>query len=122
MPKGKIRGIKEPDQERPKPEGRQLITLPPGSLATKDTPLWLRSAKAIAMIEESDRYAVAARDRERDLCMNIIPLDEDDGFPKRLALILETAGFERFAFGKPCPNNSLKSSPYCRSCKKELGE
>ena len=116
MSKGKLRGIQEPE-EHPKSEGWPQITITPGRLVTKDTPLWLRSLQAIAMIKESDRYKSAAGDHEQALCMNVIPLDRNDGFPRRMAYILETDGLERFSFGKPCPNNSLKSSIYCRSCK-----
>lgn len=117
-----IRGIEEIEEDlepqRAKPDDRQQITITPGRLVTKNTPLWLRSLKAVAMIKESDRYKAASGDRVYALCMNVIPLGKNDGFPRRMAYILETDGLERFAFGKPCPNNSLESSIYCRSCKK----
>ncbi len=80
----------------------------------------MRSLQANAMNKETERYRGAStNDNGQDLCEGIIPLDEDDGFPKRMAVILSTDGITHTE-GKPCPNNSLKTSLYCRSCKKAL--
>ena len=120
MPKGKIRGIEEPELDRPKPVGYQQIVITPSKwYHTKTVPKELLAQRVKAMIAESKRYIKSTLDRERDLCMNVIPLEENDGFPRRLSLILDLDGIPNVP-GKPCPNNSLKSSPYCRSCKKAL--
>lgn len=126
MPKSdkeKIRKIEEDANTRhPKPTGRQHIVISPSSLKTRGTPEWMRGVAAIAMIEESDRYRGSVNtNRDGELCMGIVPLDEDDGFPLRMAKILDTDGIVHTE-GKPCSNNSLKTSPYCRSCKKALND
>ena len=96
--KEKIRKIEENANDRPKPSGLQHIVLTPSTLKTRGTPEWMRSAQANAMIEEAERYQESARkDKDRELCIGIVHTK-----------------------GKPCPNNSLKSSLYCRSCKKAL--
>lgn len=124
MPKGKITGIEEPKLEHPKGIGerdRPQIWLEPSKLYTKTVPKEMLAQRVKAMIAESRRYIKSALDRDRDLCMNVLPLDENDGFPKRLSLILHLDGIPDVP-GKPCPNSSLKSSPYCRRCKKELSK
>ncbi len=118
--KDKIKKIEEDANDRPKPSGLQHIVLTPSTLKTRGTPEWMRSAQANAMIEETERYQESARkDKSRELCMGIVPLEENDGFPLRMAKILDTDGIVH-AEGKPCSNNSLKTSPYCSSCKKAI--
>jgi hypothetical protein len=118
--KDKIRKIEQDFNERAKPSSRSQIVISPSNLKTRGTPLWMRSLQANAMNKETERYRGAStKDNGQDLCVGILPLEDSDGFPKRMALILDTDGIAHTE-GKPCPSNSLKSSPYCRSCKKAL--
>lgn len=79
------------------------------------------SVRAQAMMDETKRYthAEAGFDKDAELCMNILPLFRGDRFPIRLAIILETNGPIEVA-GKPCPRDSLKTSPFCSKCKRSL--
>ena len=112
----KIRKI-EADVTRPKPSGNQMIYISPSNMATRSTPDWMRSLQAVAEIEESKRYRGASmNDNGQDLCMGVLALDPEDGFPRRMAIILDSDGPTHDI--KPCPNNSLKTSLYCSDCKK----
>ncbi|MHC4566641.1 MAG: hypothetical protein ACYTE3_12885 [Planctomycetota bacterium] len=106
----------------PTPSPSQNISIQPSAYVSKHVPEYMITARVRAMLDETERYTAAGSgvDKDRELCMNTLPLDRDDEFPKRLALALDYDGpIERA--GKPCPNDALLHWPYCSSCRKELG-
>ena len=115
-------GSKSGHRNYPTPAPSQNISIQPSkNFVSKHVPEYMISVRVKAMLTESDRYkrSGASADKVGELCMNVLPLGPKDKFPQRLAIILETDG-PIAVVGKPCPRDSLKSSPFCQKCKRAL--
>lgn len=107
-----------------KPARQQNISLTPSRLTAPSKEymnLNLTPAMRV-MIAESKRYdeAGSGADRDRELCTNILPLEENDPYPRFVMLALQL-DVEPELTGKPCPRDALKIMPYCSQCRKTLG-
>ena len=107
-----------------KPARQQNISITPSRLTSpseEQMNLSLTPAMRV-MIAESRRYdrAGSGTDRDRELCTNVLPLEENDPYPRFVMLALELNEIPELV-GKPCPRDALKIMPYCGQCRKTLG-
>lgn len=106
---------------KPKPHQGISITPSPYYQVSGEVPQYMIRPRIRLMLADLARYkeAGSTTDRDRELCEGIVPLEEKDDYPRMIMLARDMNHLPDLP-GKPCANDSLKTSPYCSRCKKGL--